>query len=301
MKDFKQIQEHLRNLPKYSLKNEQKQKILVKLQQKQRTPSFRPILSIVAVFMILIVFLLTEYTVREDLFVPKQSQLPKIELNPQAGKIFVLPDTKQEVIGVEGKVAILKVFNHIVAEDPRRISKLMIYYWGNSEKIAWNNYRIEAMNKNAEKITLAEGKLNSSLYSKEAHTLTSFTPFPKEGEWQLSFYVDDSLFGEFTLEVLPPFPKTKHYILSDSPKEIKPGVETEISIESTWEDKKDIEVQLINNKGKIVEQKTFSQVGQYIDSATLKPLYAFQGKLMFPKKGIWTLVIDGEKTETFSN
>ena len=71
-----------------------------------------------------------------------------------------------------------------------------------------------------EKIELSQGILSNGLYSEDAHTLTSFIPFPTEGEWQLSFYVEDELFEAFTINVFPPFPKTEHYTLLDSPKEI---------------------------------------------------------------------------------
>ncbi|MFK4997625.1 hypothetical protein ACI2OX_09165 [Bacillus sp. N9] len=103
------------------------------------------------------------------------------------------------------------------------------------------------------------------------------------------------LFEEFTLEVLPPFPKTEHYTLRTSPKEVKVGEKSEVVIESIGEDKMEIDVQLKDRLGRIVEQKTFQRSGEFVDTATLMPLYTFGGIITFPKQGTWTLVIDGEK------
>ena len=105
-------------------------------------------------------------------------------------------------------------------------------------------------------------------------------------------FVEDQLFEEFTLEVLPPFPKTEHYTLINHPMELKIDEETEISIVSSVESVKEIEVKLLNNKGKIVSEHVF------IHNA-LTALY--YGNIKFPERGTWTLLIDGEKSKSFKN
>ncbi|MBS4209033.1 hypothetical protein [Bacillus sp. FJAT-50079] len=294
MKETNLIEESLKDLPKYSLAEEQKQQILFQLRKRntRNKRSFKPLIAIVGLGMILVFLVLSEF----------QTKQPQIELTAKAGIAFIHTDTNQELIGIEGKVGILNVFNHFVAEDERRGSKLMIYFWDDPDTFIWKDYRIEAMNRHNEKIILSEGTIeHGGLYNEDAHLLTQFSPFPEAGEWQLSFYVNDALFEEFTLNVLPPFPKTEHYTLRTSPKEIKVGEKSEVVIESIGEDKREIDVQLKDRLGRIVEQQTFHRSGEFTDTATLKPLYTFDGTITFPKQGIWTLVIDGEKTKRFEN
>ncbi|MBE1554948.1 hypothetical protein [Sporosarcina limicola] len=224
---------------------------------------------------------------------------PQVELNAQQAKIFNLSSYNQEVTGIEGKIGML--FNtQFVAEDIRRGSKMMLYFLGDIPEFENKSYRVEARNIYDKKITLSEGNFNSFLFGKDAQQiLTSFTPFPVEGEWQLSFYVDDRLFEEFTIEVLPPFPKTEHYILINHPKELKVGEEIEFTIVSSVESGKEIEVKLINKKGSIVSEHVFIQDGSFMSAGEY--IYDYHGRIEFPNHGTWRLMIDGEKTKSFKN
>ncbi|MEN2465664.1 hypothetical protein [Ornithinibacillus sp. FSL M8-0202] len=302
MKDNQSIQEDLHNLPTHSLNKEQKQRILLHLKAGVRPVTRKvirlPILAMIisiAFFMILVI-----YEFNDNNSLPQTAHSP-LELHAMEGKTFIMPGSGQELIGIEDNVALLNVFDHFVAEDTRRVAKLMIFYWGNPSELIEKNYRVEAINSYGQQLTLSEGSLNSPLYQEDAHTLTSFSPFPTEGTWQLSFLVEDEIHGAFTLEVLPAFPKTEHYTLIDSPLEIEIGQKTEISIESSWKDKEEIEVTLLDENGIEVDSDNFLQNATNIDSATNNPIYLYSGSLSFPEKGTWVLVIDGEKTEVFDN
>ncbi|HEY4552826.1 MAG TPA: hypothetical protein VIG80_06505, partial [Bacillaceae bacterium] len=289
----------------FSLKEDQKKRILASLhparKNKKKKWVFAPVLSVMALCTIFTVLVLSELDIGNGSFTAKQPQSGQIELDAPEGKEFIIQEPDYKVIGIEGRVGILNTFNHFVAEDTRRGSKIMLYYWGNPEELVGEKYRVEAVSRFNEKIILSEGVLGAPLYGEDAHTLTRFEPFPKEGIWQLSFYVGDSLFEEFTLDVLPPFPKTEHYTLVYSPKELPIGKEAEMFIESTWKDKKKIEVRLLNKWGKTVQKTTFKGEHSGIDAKTMKSLYMFSGKLEFPEKGTWRLEIDGEKTGKFEN
>jgi hypothetical protein len=306
MTDNQQIQEDLRNLPKHSLNKEQKQRIISKLTSEQysnnRQSYIKPIMAVIFSFAVLCILVMTQFygTDERNLTSDKQEQ-NRIDFVAQEGKKFVLTDTKQEVIGIKGKVALLNVFEHFVADDKRRVAKLMTFYWGNPSELVGKTYRVDAINTNSEEITLSEGKLNSALNSEDAHVLHQFKPFPSEGTWKLSFYVEDNLFEEFTLDVLPPFPKTKHYILLESPLEINIDKSTTININSSWKNKKEIEVKLFDEKGKVVDQDIFKQDVIDYDPSSNAQYFIFSGKLNFPKQGKWTLEIDGEQTQSFSN
>lgn len=316
MRETEQIKESLKSLPKYSLSNEHRKNILSKLQEnrpRQRN-SLKPATAIISLSAILFILafslfeggLGTEIANEESQSIHMESSMEDkaesfadLEGVPH-GQSFVLPDTKQEVIGIEEKVGILNTFDHFVAEDFRRVAKLMIFFWGTPEDLAGKKYEIEAANE-SERILLSKGILSPGLNGGDAHILTQFTPFTKEGLWQLIFYVDGQLFDEFSLEVLPPFPKTENYKLEKSPKETEVRKETDITIESSRKDKKRIDVQLINEDGKTVSKHIFVQEADHIDGATNRPIYLYGGKLSFPDKGIWKLKIDGEETGSFEN
>ena len=58
--------------------------------------------------------------------------------------------------GIEGKVGML--FNEqFVAEDARRGSKMMLYFWGDPSELIDKNFRVDARNTYNEKIVISEG------------------------------------------------------------------------------------------------------------------------------------------------
>lgn len=291
MEEHEKMHERLRNFPKYTLEDDEKKKILSKLKSERTSPKrfvyLKPIFTVVGISLVLLFLLLS----KEDYN----------KLTAQQGTVFTLPDRNQQVLGVEDKIGILSLNNQFVAKDKQRVSKLMLYFWGDVNSLVGKDYVVEAENTKGEKIELSKGALSDGLYSEAAHILTWFPPFPKEGDWQLSFYVDNELFNEFTIEVLPPFPKTEHYTLLDAPKEIPIGKTVEISVESTKGEKQEIEVKLLDKKGNVEEVTFFEQTSTAIDGGGLGTIYHYTGKIKLKEQGTWMLQIDGEQTEPFTN
>lgn len=291
MENYNELQKRLKKLPKYSLESEQKEKILYTLRSKQSTQKkslfLTPIFTIVGICTVLFILLLT----KEDSY----------RLTAQPGTAFTLPDREQEVVGIDGKVGILVFNEQFVAEDRRRGSKLMLYFWGDATALVGKKYRVEAEDTKGEKIELSQGVLSNGLYSEDAHTLARFEPFPTEGDWQLSFYVEDDLFETFTINVFPPFPKTEHYTMLDSPKEIPIGEAYEVYLQSAIGDKEIIEVKLLDKKGNVIEDSIFKQDSSVIDGGGGGTIYYYTGKITWKDHGTWKLLIDGEKTGLFKN
>ncbi|WP_313894742.1 hypothetical protein [Psychrobacillus sp.] len=290
MEEYEKLQESLKNLTKYSLKHEQKKKILYELREERisRKKSFvMPVLSIIGICSVLLFLILTNGN--------------DYEMTTQQGATFTLPDRNQQVIGVEGKLGILVFKEQFVAKDLRRGSKLMLYYWGDANSLVGKSYYVEAVNTKGKKIKLSEGTLSSGLNSEDAHTLARFEAFPSEGEWQLSFYVEDELFEAFTIEVLPSFPKTEHFTLLDAPKEIPIGESVEITMLSTVGEKQKIKVKLLDKKGNVEEVTFFEQTATFIDGGGLGMIYHYTGKITLKEHGTWRLQIDGEETGLFEN
>lgn len=293
------LEEKLNRLPTFTLPAEQKARILQSLQcdsQERKKYSFRPFFVCAALFCIAFLLfapLRTNFSLTGDgqLTVPPGKELERFLMSPR----------QQEVLGIEGRFAMLGSLKPFVAEDWRRGAKMMLFFWGEPTQLVDKPFRMEAVHSNQE-ITLAEGVLSGPLNdSEDAHVLTKFTSFPEEGRWHVKVYVDEEVFETFDLVVLPPFPKTEHYTLEDSPAELETGKEVDISIERFGESKKEIKVELQNKKGKTVETQWFQEDGEFIDAGRFDILHTYRGKLTFPEKGTWILVIDGEKTQPFKN
>ncbi len=304
MKGMKTLQENLKNLPKYTLNEGQKDRISLALQKeikpRKRVQFIKPFIAFA--FICATVFALAHSSDNEsnNWFVElKQSFQPQVELTAQQAETFSLADRNYEVTGIEGKVGML--FNEqFVAEDVRRGSKMMLFFWGDPSELTDKNFRVEARNTYNKKIVISEGVFNGFLFGEDVQQiLTSFAPFPAEGEWQLSFYLDDQLFEVFTIEVLPPFPKTEQYTLINHPMELTVGQENEITIEGSFESDKGIEVKLLDNKGSVVSEHVFNQDGSFTREGQY--MYSYSGNITFSKQGTWTLLIDGEKTKPFKN
>lgn len=296
---MKNLQENLKNLPKYTLNERQKEKIILSIRRKTQSRKRTQFVKPVFVFALMCATIFVLFLGENNIWIVelKQSFQRKIELSAPEATVF---KNHYDVIGIEGKVGILVFNEQFVAEDARRGSKLMLYFWGDPSKLINQNYKVEAVNVYNEKIILSEGVLSTPLNSEDAHTLTSFPPFPTEGKWQLSFFVEEQLFEEFTIDVLPSFPRTEHYTLIDSPLELAVGEETDLTIESTVESGEQIVVKLLNNKENIVSEHVFIQDGTFI-SASGGYIYHYDGKIVFPNRGTWSLLIDGEKTKPFKN
>lgn len=309
------IEEKLRNLPKYSLSDGQKQSILQNLRVggNNRKPAFRPGWSVVLISAIVITIILAlaqfqhsgDHTaINESGDMAEMETAKEVDMGAVEGKPFVLSDEKQhppqEAIGIEGKIGILNTFDHFVAKDKRRVAKLMLFFWDDQAELLGKQVEVTATNGQQE-IILTRAEIGGSLYGEDGHVLTTFQPFPTEGTWKLSFLVDKEPFGEFTLEVLPPFPATEHFTLVESPKEIQMGNKSNVMIEGTGESKEKISIQLLDDSGNLADEAVFVQNGEAIDAETNEPIYFYEGKLEFPKKGTWILQIDGEKTKPFAN
>ena len=119
MTDNQQIQEDLRNLPKHSLNKEQKQRIILRLTSEQysnnRQSYIKPIMAVIFSFAVLCILVMTQfYGTDERNLTSDKEEDNRIDFVAQEGKKFVLTDTKQEVIGIKDKVALLIVFEHLL-------------------------------------------------------------------------------------------------------------------------------------------------------------------------------------------
>jgi len=96
-----------------------------------------------------------------------------------------------------------------------------------------------------------------------------------------------------------PFPQTEHYTLINHPKEHNVDEENEIYIESSLDSGKEIEVKVLCKKGSIVSEHVFIRDGKFIEAGSIS--YHYSGNMKFPERGIWALLTDGEKTQSFKN
>lgn len=307
MNDYEEIEKSLRNLPRYSLKDHQKKRVLQRIKTNQMNKKRRlflyPSISLVISLGIIAVLIINEWNTL-DTSIDQESNTARISFTSPEGKMFKIPESNLTVLGIENKVGFFYGGlgdQEILAREKRRLAKIMIFFWGSSDNLTGQPFRVEALHESGKQLTLSEGILFGPIYNADAHAVTRFKPFPKKGTWELSFYVNDKRYGSFIANVLPPPPQTEHYTLRTSPKETTVHHPSVLYIESTKEDHQEISVVLKSKSGKTVDRETFQLVSTHIDADTRETVYLYKGKITFPSIGDWIFVIDGEQTNLFKN
>ena len=106
---MKTLQEKLKNLPKYTLDGEQKERISLALQKemkpRRRVQFVKPFAAFTLICATVFVLILSSNSSFNGL---KQLFLPQVELTAQQAMIFNLLPNKQDVTGIEGKVEMLR-------------------------------------------------------------------------------------------------------------------------------------------------------------------------------------------------
>ena len=112
MKGMENLQEKLKNLPKYTLNEEQKEKIILALKtekkSKKRVQFVKPFTAFALICATVFVLVVSnDSDMNSWINELKKSFQPQIELNAQEAEVFKLPDSQQEVFGIVGEVGVL--------------------------------------------------------------------------------------------------------------------------------------------------------------------------------------------------
>lgn len=198
------------------------------------------------------------------------------------------PSYSQKLTGIPEKIGLLGP-DEWIAEDPRSVSKIMIHLWGIEEELVNKSLRIEGTHAATgfKQDHLANTVLGGGLYGSDANAVTSFQAFEKPGEWNLTFFVDEKRFAEFSIHVKQPYIKAGDAILMISQEDLHPGAFKDVILEvekTNLPETLDVKlVNLDNPKQKFVY--TFADRNEYLHSTT------YQGDLSIPESGKWRITV----------
>ncbi|GAF64473.1 hypothetical protein BTS2_1366 [Bacillus sp. TS-2] len=289
------IRKSLSQLSKHSLNQEQKQRILFKIREQTKPP--KRLNSYILYPVSLFIFSLTSFLLIVIIQSYSGSSENQASLNAPQASSFYNEELNQELYGIENEVGII---GHIpfVAEDKTRVAKILLYLWINQSITTESVLEIRATNASEEQVLLLEGEILP--FSEGGSIITSFNSFPKEGLWQLDFYLENKELASFTTSVLPPFPTSENFQVITHPMETGVNETNEWFIESKQQEP-NIEVDLYNHQNVLVSSYTFPLDHSVIESDTGENIYRYHYTLSLPKEDQYYFMINGEKTNVFSN
>ncbi|MFC5603292.1 hypothetical protein [Sporosarcina koreensis] len=295
----KELLMKIKEFPAYELNGEQKNNIIKRIRE-QKDPSrrfsfpFQRVGLLGALFTILMiapVLFLVNMELPETHF---SAGVEKAEI----GEYFALFNEAGQPIyldsnyGIPGKVSLLLPVD-LVAEDYRGVAKIMVYLWGNPDDLVNKDMKIEGVHVDSGYTQeMASFTLSNGMYGSDAHALTSFKPFVKQGYWNLKFIYKDETFGEFSVYVKEPYVEIDKATLMISKEDLVAGTFEDVNLEVEGENlPEQVELSLYNLEDGTEKVFTFSDRTDFIESSTAKKVSIFTGDIVLKKSGKYRITV----------
>lgn len=295
----KELLKKMKELPAYELNGEQKTRIIKGIRE-QKMPrrkfgfSFQQAGVLVALFAILIII---PVLFLENMELPETNSSTGVE-RAEMGEYFALFDEAEKPIyldsnyGIPGKVSLMLPVE-LVAEDYRGVAKIMVYLWGNPDDLVNKDMKIEGVHVDSGYTQeMASFTLSSGMYGSDAHTLTSFKPFEKQGYWNLKFINDEGTFGEFSVYVKEPYVEIGKATLMISKEDLVAGTFEDVNLEIEGEDlPEQVKLSLYSLEDGMAEVFTFADRMDFIKASTAKKGSSFTGDIVIKKSGKYRITV----------
>ncbi|WP_180317087.1 hypothetical protein [Cytobacillus kochii] len=295
----KELLKKMKELPAYELNGEQKTRIIKSIRE-QKTPrrrfgfSFQRAGVLGALFAVLII---VPVLFLENMDLPEINSLAAVE-RAEIGEYFALFEEDGKPIyldsnyGIPGKVSLLLPVE-LVAEDYRGVSKIMVNLWGNPNDLVNKDMKIEGVHVDSGFTQeMASFTLSNGMYGSDAHALTSFKPFEKQGYWNLKFINREGTFGEFSVYVKEPYVEVGKATLIISKEDLVAGTFEDVNLEVEGEDlPEQVKLSLLSLEDGTEEVFTFSDGMDFIKSSTAKKASMFTGDIVIKKSGKYRITV----------
>lgn len=293
----KELLKKMKEFPAYELNEEQKNSIMMRIREqtpprKKSSFPFQQMGVLGALFAILIIAPVLFLINRE---LPEtNSSVEKAEI----GEYFALVNEAGEPIyadsnyGIPGKVS-LQLPTELVAEDYRGVAKIMVYLWGNSDDLLNKDMKIEGVHVDSGYTQeMASFTVSNGMNGSDAHALTSFKPFEKQGYWNLKFIYENETFGEFSVYVKEPYVEIDQATLMISKEDLAAGSFEDVKIEIEGENlPEQVKLSLFSLEDSSEEVFTFSARTDYIKASTAKKISVFTGDIVLKKSGKYRITV----------
>ena len=295
----KELLTKMKILPAYELNEVQKTRIIKGIRE-QKAPrrrfgySFQQVGVLGALLAILIIapvlFLM-------HMELPETNSSAGVE-RAEVGEYFALFNEAGKPIyldsnyGIPGKVSLLLPIE-LIAEDYRGVSKIMVYLWGNSDDLINKDMKIEGVHVDSGYTQeMASFTLSNGMYGSDAHALTSFMPFEKQGDWNLKFIYKEETFGEFSVYVKEPYVEIDKATLMISKEDLVAGTFEDVNLEIEGENlPEQVKLRLFNLDDGTAEEFTFSDRTDFIKASTAKKASIFTGDLVLKNSGKYRITV----------
>lgn len=295
----KELLKKMKELPAYELNVEQKTRIIKGIREQKTTRrrfgfSFQRAGVLVVLFAVLII---VPVLFLENMELPEMNSQAGVQ-KAESGEYFTLFDEAGKPIyldsnyGIPGKVSLL-LPGELVAEDYRGVSKIMVYLWGNPNDLVKEDMKIEGVHVDSGFTQeMASFTLSKGLYGSDAHSLTSFKPFEKQGYWNLKFINDEGTFGEFSVYVKEPYVKIGKATLMISKEDLMAGTFEDVNLDVEGEDLPDqVKLRLYSLEDGTAEVFTFSDRMDFIKASNAKKVSSFTGDIVLKKSGKYRITV----------
>lgn len=295
----KELFEKMKEFPEYGLNEKQKNSIMMRIREQtphRRKSSFpfqqMGVLGVLFAILIIAPFL---FLINKEL--PETISSASVE-KAESGEYFALVNEAGEPIyidsnyGMPGKVSLL-LPGELVAEDYRGIAKIMVYLWGNSDDLLNKDMKIEGVHVDSGYTQeMASFTLSNGTNGSDAHALTSFKPFEKQGYWNLKFIYEDKTFGEFSVYVKEPYVEIDKATLMISKEDLVAGTFEDVNLEVEGENlPEQVKLSLFSLGDGSEEVFTFSDRTDYIKASTAKKISVFTGDIVLKKSGKYRITV----------
>ncbi|MBU8879839.1 hypothetical protein BGM26_12650 [Bacillus sp. FJAT-29790] len=296
----KKLLEKMKEFPDHELTSEQRNKIILNIRNhkvKERKFSFNwqkiGILgALLAIFILVPVLLIDSIGSDKDLRFGTNVEIG------ESGVYFALIDEKgnphhaDSNFGIPNKVSLLSPPEWI-ADDYRSVSKIMVYIWGDEEKLLYKDMKIEAVHIDSGLTQeLAFLKLSGGIYGSDAHAVTSFPVFSKPGIWKLQFFLEDEPYAEFSIGVKEPYVKVGNSTILISQEDLLAGVYEDVSLEVEGADLPEkLKLELFRLEDGTKATFIFKDKTDYIKADNGQNISMYSGDLTLKKSGKYRMTI----------
>lgn len=296
----KQLLESMSEFPNYALTEEERNKVLVAIREHRVIEKNRKIYwqKISVMCALLAILILAPLLFWENISDKKELSHGNSVQVAEEGVYFALKDKSGNPVyidynyGILDKVSLLSP-QEWIAEDYRSVSKLMIFLWGNQQDLVHKNLKVIGVHtESGFEQELTNVQLSGSLHNEDAHALTRFTPFPKQGIWNLIFLVEGKKHAEFSIYVKEPYIRVGDSTLLISQEDLLAGFNDKARVEVIGDSLPDqLQVELVNLNNHERQLLMFTDRTDFISADRMKNASMYTGDFSLNKSGKYQLKI----------
>ncbi|MDZ5471383.1 hypothetical protein SM124_06445 [Bacillus sp. 31A1R] len=291
----KDLLKKMKELPQFEMEANKKHETIMKIREARTTKTKRKFsfqkagvwAAIAAVFILFPVVYLTQVFPDQQ----KQGSLVPNQESQEADYFALLDENMNPVgsdynYGIPEKASIMGP-KEWVANDERGSSKVFIFLWGEQDKLSGKKLTLTAKHKKTgDELLLSDRPLAGKLYNADAHLVSSLPVFPSDGEWELTYLIDEEIFAQYPVYVKESYLNFEDSTLLISKMDIFAGEYEKLQLEVEGADLPlEVTLKLYHPEEKNSQEFTFTKEDEFIRAKDNKVVTMYTGNITFLKSG----------------